>query len=139
MVKDEAAKTILSILGECIVDGDIKCIPTNNWLKYHFKIRCGYSTYNIQLAYEFIDSYYRISIEYIDNTQSENVIFLTRSKIFHKKIKKFLNTNKLNKKSVINHIIAVSTILKDSIFHTGNSCELMDSYPHDLKFDGYFI
>ena len=139
MVENKVTQTILSILGEYVINGDVKFVPTNNWLNYYFKIHCGYQIYSIHVAYEFVDSYYKIKIEDITHNQLENIILLTSSKGFHKKVKGFIKANKLNNKSFLDHVTAVSVVLKNSMHTTGAFNELMEIYPQDLRFDGYFI
>lgn len=139
MVENKATQTIISILGEYIIDGDVKFAPTNNWLNYYFKIHCGCQIYSIHLAYEFVDSYYKILIEDISHNEWENVIFLTRSKVFHKKVKSIIKSNKLNNKSFLDHITAFSIVLKNFTDIAGSFNELIEMYPQDLKFDGYFV
>ena len=139
MVENKATQTIISILGEYVVDGDVKFVPTNNWLNYYFKIHCGCQIYSIHLEYEFVDSYYRILIEDISHNKLENVIFLTRSKAFHKKVKSIIKSNKLNNKSFLDHITAFSIALKNFMDIAGSFNKLIKMYPQDLKFDGYFV
>lgn len=139
MVENKATQTIISILGEYIIDGNVKFAPTNNWLNYHFKIHCGCQIYSIHLAYEFVDSYYKILIEDISHNKLENVIFLTRSKTFHKKVKSIIKSYKLNNKSFLDHITAFSIALKNFTESAESFNELIEMYPQDLKFDGYFV
>ena len=139
MVENKATQIIISILGEYIIDGDVKFASTNNWLNYYFKIHCGYQIYSIHLAYEFVDSYYKILIEDISHNKLENVIFLTRSKAFHKKVKSIIKSNKLNNKSFLDHVTAFSIALKNFTDIAGSFNELIEIYPQDLKFDGYFV
>lgn len=139
MVENKATQIIISILGEYIIDGDVKFAPTNNWLNYYFKIHCGCQIYSIHLAYEFVDSYYKILIEDISHNKLENVIFLTRSKAFHKKVKSIIKSNKLNNKSFLDHVTAFSIALKNFTDIEVSFNELIEIYPQDLKFDGYFV
>ncbi len=139
MVENKATQTILSMLGEYIINGDVKFAPTNNWLNYYFKIHCGCQIFSIHLAYEFVDSYYKILIEDLSHNQLENTIFLTRSKNFHKQVKSIIKSNKLCNKSFLDHVTASSIIIKNFIDIAGSFNELIEMYPRDLKFDGYFI
>ncbi len=139
MVENKATQTILSMLGEHIINGDVKFAPTNNWLNYYFKIYCGYKIYSVHLAYEFVDSYYKILIEDLSDNQLENIVFLTRSKNFHKQVKSIIKSNKLGKKSFLDHVTVFSIIIKKFIDISGSFTELIEMYPQDLKFDGYFL
>ncbi len=102
--------------------------------KYSLYTNKGY----IEIQYYFIDDFYRIRIESANSEGVYNVLFLTKSKAFHKEIKKRIKKNKLSNKKFEDHMICFVDLLEQ--FLKDKKIDCMDNfYITNLRFDGLFI
>lgn len=92
----------------------------------------------IEIAYDFVDSFYRIKIEDRHNNQLQNTILLTQSKKFHNQIKKQLKSKKLSPKSFENHMLCFAELINIWLENNNLSISIAE-YSSDLKFDGLFL
>jgi hypothetical protein len=103
--------------------------------KFVFSIR----EYNIEIYYEFIDSFYRIKIENWRCGSLQNVLFLTKSKKYKKTIKKMLRTQKNKGKKIAEHMLCFALIIKNALIEQANLNSIEVEYKPDDKFDGIFL
>ncbi len=135
MVENKIIQIIHTNLEEYVKNDDIKVFPSNGLLKYIFNT----SDYCFEIAYDYIDNFYRITLEKKHNNQIQNIIFLTKSKKFQKDIKFNLRDLKLSRKIFENHIIAFTIFLSKLLKQYKNLNYLEETYISDLKFDGIFL
>lgn len=134
MVDNKIIRIIHSNLNDYVNVDNIKFYPNNGFVKYEmrFKSCC------IDIIYYPVDNYYRIKFEKKYNNQLQNIVLVSKSKKYHKDIKKLLKVNKLSSKSFENHIICFTYLLSKLLSDYGDLVHL-EKYVPDLKFDGIFI
>ena len=135
MVENKTIQIIHTNLQEYIEIDDIKLYPYNGLLKFIFYI----NDYHIEILYDYMDGFYRIAIEKRHNNQLQNIIFLTKSKKFHKDIKILLKKFNLSKKSFEDHMNAFTMYIGELLKKYENLNYLYETYISDLNFDGIFI
>lgn len=135
MVENEIIQIIHTNLQEYMKTNNIVMSPCNGLIKYVFSI----DNYYFDTQYYYIDGFYRIVVEKRHNNQLQNVVFLTKSKKFHKDINTVIRKQNLSGKSFDDHMNAFTLYIVE-IF---DKCEtlnyLFEAYISDLKFDGIFI
>ncbi|MBQ7389800.1 MAG: hypothetical protein IJW02_01690 [Clostridia bacterium] len=114
---------------------DISVNKTAESFKYSLYTGKGY----IEIQYFFIDDFYRIRIECSNSEGVYNVLFLTKSKAFHKEIKKRIRKNKLKKKRFEDHIVCFVDLLEQFLEKNYNLDCMDNIYIANLRFDGLFI
>lgn len=134
MVNDKIVQIINSNLKEYVNESNVKFIPSNNILKYVIEFK----GYYIEICYFFIDDFYRVKIENRKNNILNSVSFLTKSKQFHKEIKRRIRKNKL-KNMFTNHIIELTYMISEQLMETNNLDDFQLKYLPNLKFDGLFL
>lgn len=134
MVNDKIVQIINSNLKEYVNESNVKFIPSNNILKYVIEFK----GYYIEICYFFIDDFYRVKIENRKNNILNSVSFLTKSKQFHKEIKRRIRKNKL-KNMFTNHIIELTYMISEQLMKTNNLDDFQLKYLPNLKFDGLFL
>ena len=115
-------------------ESNVKFIPSNNILKYVIEFK----GYYIEICYFFIDDFYRIKIENKKNNILNSVIFLTKSKQFHKEIKRRIRKNNL-KNTFPNHIIEFTYMIIEQMIETNSLDDFQLKYLPSMKFDGLFL
>ncbi len=135
LVKNKIAQIIADNLPQGEVQNSICVFTSNGAVKYIFNL-CGYS---VEVYYEFLDNFYKVRIENKRNNQSSNVAYITKSRQFHKALKKFLKENGLSRKCFENHLVALIKMLRLHLDCYGNLDYLQTEYVPDLKFDGFFL
>ena len=135
MVKNKMVQIIADNLPTEEAQSSVRAVLCNGAVKYTFDL-CGNS---VEVYYECIDNFYKVRIENISNNQSDNVVHLTKSRQYHKALKKFLKANGLPRKSFENHLIALINILQPQLDCYGNLAYLQTEYVPNLKFDGFFL
>mgnify|MGYP001625680671 FL=1 len=134
MVRDNVLQIIQSNLSERIKFSSVSCDGLMRTLTYETYMQNCY----IAISYEYIDQFYKIKIEnnYGDHT---SVVLLTKSKKFHKEIKKYLKAKKLSKREFSDHIYCFIIILKNIL--EANECVdfFEKEYVPDLKYDGIYL
>ena len=135
MVDNKIIQIIYTNLKEYVKIDDIKYFPSNGLAKYIFNV----SDYHFEISYEFIDNFYRITLEKKHNNLLQNIIFLTKSKKFQNDIKLMLRYLKLSRKVFENHISAFSTYIGEILEKSESLNYFEETYIPDLKFDGIFI
>lgn len=134
MVKDSVLQVIQSNLSEMIKFSGVSCDGLTRTLTYEIYMR----NCHIEISYEYIDQFYKIKIEnnYDGHT---SVVFLTKSKKFHKEIKKYLKAKKVSKREFSDHIYCFIIILKNIL--EANECVdfFEKEYVPDLKYDGIYL
>lgn len=134
MLNDKIVQIIISNLKEYVSESNVKFIPSNNILKYVIEFK----GYYIEICYFFIDDFYRIKIENKKNNILNSVIFLTKSKQFHKEIKRRIRKNNL-KNTFPNHIIEFTYMIIEQMIETNSLDDFQLKYLPSLKFDGLFL
>lgn len=135
MVKNKMVQIIADNLPQGEAQNSICVFPSNGAVKCIFDL-CGYS---VEVYYEFLDNFYKVRIENKHNNQNSNVAYITKSRQFHKALKKFLKVNGLSRKCFENHLIALIKMLRLHLDCYGNLDYLQTEYVPDLKFDGFFL
>lgn len=135
MVKNEIVEIIQLKLKEYIESKDIGFYPSNGLLKFVINLR----EYKIEISHNFMDSFYSIKVENRKYNQLKNIIFLTKSKKFHKDMKKHLKINKMSKKSFTNHIICFIDIILNQLKEYNDLNFFEEIYVPNLRFDGIFL
>ena len=134
MVRDNVLQIIQSNLSERIKFSSVSRDGLMRTLTYETYMQNCY----IAISYEYIDQFYKIKIEnnYGDHT---SVVLLTKSKKFHKEIKKYLKAKKLSKREFSDHIYCFIIILKNIL--EANECVdfFEKEYVPDLKYDGIYL
>ena len=134
MVKDEIIQTICTNLNKHINKETVKFVPGCGLLKYVFHIKKHY----FEITYYFTDDFYRIKVENISKGLDQDVVFLTKSKKFHRQMKCVLKELKLSKKSFKNHVICFTHYL-NKLLENYSDLNYLIEFNDDLKFDGVFI
>lgn len=134
MLNDKIVQIIISNLKEYVSESNVKFIPSNNILKYVIEFK----GYYIEICYFFIDDFYRIKIENKKNNILNSVSFLTKSKQFHKEIKRRIRKNNL-KNTFPNHIIEFTYMIIEQMIETNSLDDFQLKYLPSLKFDGLFL
>ncbi len=135
MVDNSIGQIIAESLAGYLEEESIGFSPSNRFLQYIIRLK----EYEIEICYEFVDNFYRIKIESKKNNILGNVVFLTKSKNYHKEIKKQLKDNKLSGELFENHMLCFVRILKQNLDMCGNLDLFNKVYIHNLKFDGIFM
>ena len=135
MVENKVIQIVFSNLKEYVKVEDINFFPSYGVLKYIFVI----SGYYFEITYDFVDAFYRIKLERVNNDGSRDIIFLTKSKRFQKDIKLALKRLNLSRKSFENHINAITMFIGDILARREGLNYFCETYVCDLKFDGIFI
>ena len=135
MVENKIIQIIHTNLQEYIEANDVKLYHCNGLLKYIFYI----DDYHFEILYEYMDSYYRIVLEKKHNNQLQKVVFLTKSKKFHKNIKIILKKFNLSRNSFENHMNAFTAYIGEILEREKSLNYLGETYISDLNFDGIFI
>ena len=134
MVKDSVLQVIQSNLSEMIKFSGVSCDGLTRTLTYEIYMQNCY----IEINYEYIDQFYKIKIEnnYDGHT---SVVLLTKSKKFHKEIKKYLKAKNLSKRKFSDHIYCLIAILKN-ILEVNEYADFFEKeYVPDLKYDGIYL
>ena len=135
MVEDNITKMIQTTLMEYVKINDAAMFFSNGLMRYVFDI----DYHHFEITYDYVDRFYRIIIEKRHNNQLQNVVFLTKSKKFHKDIKRILRKNNLSKKSFEDHMNAFALYIVETLEnHNSLNC-LYETYICDLNFNGIFI
>ena len=135
MVKNKIIQIIHTNLQEYMGINDVAMYPSNGLIKYVFDI----DGYHFEILYNYLDSFYRIVIEKRHNNQLQNVIFLTKSKKFHKDIKIILRKFNLSGKSFEDHMNSFTRYIVGILEKYETLNYLDETYIPDLIFDGIFI
>ncbi len=135
MVKNKIIQIIHTNLQEYVKINNVAIDPSNGMIKYVFDI----DDHHFEILYNYVDNFYRTVIEKRHNNQLQNVIFLTKSKKFHKDIKIILKTFNLSSKSFEDHMNAFTLYMGEFLEKYGTLNYLDETYIPDLSFDGIFI
>ena len=134
MVENKSPQTICSVISKYPFVENVRFCLDNYFVKYIFNIDCCF----FEITYYFTDKYYRIKMEKQRNNSLEEVVLLTKSKLFYKSIAKLLREKNLLYKSFNNHVECLMDFLEQNIAIDNLNC-LEKAYLPDLKFDGIFI
>lgn len=135
MVKDKIIQIIHTNLQEYMKINDVAMHHSNGLIKYVFDI----DNYNFEILYNYVDSFYRIVVEKRLNNQLQNVVFLTKSKKFHKDIKISLKKFNSSRKSFEDHMNSFTLYIVGILEKHETLNYLDETYIPDLIFDGIFI
>ena len=135
MARNTVIETILFNLGNYVSEDNIRFFVENTTCLYSIKI----DTCEIKIFYDLRDDFYKITIEKFSHNKLDNVVFLTKSKTFHKAINQYLKNNNLSKHNFLNHTIAYTQILKKYLDLYSNLECIETFFVVNLKFDGIFV
>lgn len=135
MVENKIIQTIYLRLKKYLCEDNIKFYPSNNLLKFVIEFKDCY----IEILFHYIDNFYQIRIENRHINQLQYVIFLTKSKAFHKDIQCNLKENNFKQKSFENHMACFANILSNILDSQDKLIYLEEKYSPNLKFDGIYI
>jgi len=135
MVENQVISIFNSNLSEYIDKQDIGFFPKNRSYTYILKFK----DYIIEIYYEYVDSYYRIKIEFLDNNEIIDILLLSKTFNYKKQIYTYMKKNKLSKKSFLNHMIAFTNTINEMCKTSINIDEMKKVYNKEMKYDGIFI
>ena len=135
MVTDKIIQIIHTNLHKYIGINNVAMYPSNCLIKYAFDIY----DYHFEILYNHVDNFYRIVVEKSHSNKLQNVMFLTKSKRFHKDIKILLKKLNLAGKSFEDHVNAFTLYIVEFLERDENLNCFIETYICDLNFDGVFI
>lgn len=135
MVKSEIIQIITDNLYPYLTADGVYAYPSNGLTKYIANLQ----GYLLEIQYEFVDNLYRIRIEERKNNQTGQIFLLSKSKSFHRVLKKTLHEDIFPKKEFRSHVTCLCKIVRKQLDDRDNLDEFITSYASDLKFDGIFL
>ena len=126
---------IKEILGSYLKEDDVRVYISNGMMKYVIPLR----DYVLEVQYELVDNFYRVKLEEWKNNQIEQTCFLSKSKKFHKALKRKLRNNGLSKKMLVCHIACICEIVQEQLCIPNGLHDFQGLYIPDMKFDGVFL
>ncbi len=131
----ETVQIIKEILGSYLTAEGVYTYISNGLIKYIIHLR----DYVLEIQYELSDNFYRVRLEEWKNNQIVQTYFLSKSKNFHKVLRKNLRNNGLYKKSLECHITCLCKIVQDQLNAPNGLRDFQTLYISDMKFDGIFL
>ena len=131
----ETVQIIKEILGSHLTADGVCTYISNGLIKYVIHLQ----DYVLEIQYEFADNFYRVRLEEWQNNQIAQTYFLSKSKKFHKVLKKNLRDNGLYKKRIECHITCLCKIVHDQLNTPKGLHDFKALYISDMKFDGVFL
>ena len=114
---------------------DVCVYISNGTMKYVIPLRdCV-----LEIHYELMDNFYRVKLEEWKNNQIEKICFLSKSKRFHKALKRKLRAKGLSKKTLVCHIVCLCEMVQEQLCTPNGLRDLQTQYIPDMKFDGVFL
>ncbi len=135
MDKNPITQILSDTLSAYLDENSIGIYPGNGICKYVFAI----GQYHLEIIYDVMDKFYQIKMEDRPHNALENVAFFTKSRQYHKEVKRRLQERKLPPKALESHMAVFADLLKSQLAQSGDLQKLMDAYPADRKFDGFLI
>lgn len=135
MVKDKFDQVVYSILKDELRKEDIKCVVNGQECKYIFRLKEA----SCEFVFDFIDNFYKIKLEFFQNNNLMDVVYLSKSLQFKKQILRTIKKENLDPKAIQSHIVAVFLIIKSEMKSNGSLFDLKQIYPPNMKFDGIFL
>ncbi len=130
MIDKEIRTAILENLTPWLTPSDINTYSSNGCWTCSLKIK----DYWFYIDYEIIDNFYKVKMEY-----RQDVLFLSKSKKYKNSINKIIKVNKLNKRSIGDHMISLSKLINQMMATNMSFDALKKDYNQDIDFDGIFL
>ena len=131
----ETVQIIKEILCSYLTTDGVCAYISNGLIKYVIHLR----DYVFEIQYELADNFYRVRLEEWKNNQIVQTYFLSKSKKFHKVLKKKLRDNGLSGRSLECHITCLCKIVQDQLNAPNGLHDFQTLYISDMKFDGVFL